>query len=518
MPVRARRVPSRALAVLALAAMLVAACSAPKRERADVSRDAVVATPGADGLASPAVAGEPGAVASSSPRATARAVTGKSVSAAITPAPVRAPGAVIGSTITVVFYWRGDRTRTSPFLKAAGMADVNADEGQAFLAFVDYVNAHSGGGAKLMGFPFDLHGRKLKGVVLEAGDSPEANVAAAEQIVKEIKPFAAMGGTGSVSAYACKTLAGAGIVSLATYDTDFGLRKRSSGRCLPSAASFDSQVDAVERYLSGRVSRTSYEGGAKRVFGFVYAEYPGLVDSAPKVIDRLKKAGVPMAATASISSDLGTAQQQVPNVIAKMRAAGVNTIVIPDAGAPLSVLNVAEAQQYHPDYVIWPCSGQDVPAMVRLYNGAQWERASGLTCYDRDFMGDLTLDDLARSSEWYAHYKSVRTNDPAAQAPYVYAQFVPLLAGITNAGRDLSTDSFFDGLDGTRSYRYSAVRGPTGDAKSMLMAPGSDDRSLMSDFTVLEWSGSARRSGGTVSGDYVFPEDGKRYARDYAYR
>ncbi|MFA5889872.1 MAG: ABC transporter substrate-binding protein [Actinomycetota bacterium] len=423
---------------------------------------------------------------------------------------------VTDKEITVVYYWKGDRTRTSPYLKGTG-AESNVDEAEAFRTWVSYLNKHAGGGATFMGFPFNLHGRKIKGVVVEAGSTPEDQTAAAQRIAMELKPFAAVAAHGGVSTYVCPYLASKGIYNIATYDLGFDLYKKTNGWCTPAYASFNAQVDAMQRYLSQRVSKTKYDGTDARKFGLLYAEYPGLAAAMKTVAARFKSAGINIVSQASISADLAEAQPQAANVVAKFRAAGVNTIFMPEGGSPMSFTPGAEAQAYQPDYVIWPCSGQDTPAQVRLFSAKQWTRASGLTCFDKNFMPDLAMDTEAQQTEWHAKYGTITSAEPPAQAPLVYSAILPLVAGVTNAGRNLTVDTFRDALAEFDSYRYSAATGRTTDARSLLLSPGGIEHALMGDFTVLSWSATARRNGSAFTGAYVFPEDGRRYGRRDAY-
>ncbi|MFA5891879.1 MAG: ABC transporter substrate-binding protein [Actinomycetota bacterium] len=436
------------------------------------------------------------------------------------PAPVSEKSKTLGVTdreITVVYYWKGDRTRTSPYLKGTG-AEANVDEAEAFRTWVSYVNKHADGGATFMGSPFNLHGRKIKGIVLEAGSTPEDQTAAAQRIATELKPFAAIAAHGSVSTYVCPFLASKGIYNIATYDLGFDLYKKTNGWCTPAYASFNAQVDAMERYLSQRVSKTKYGGTDARKFGLLYAEYPGLAAAMKTVAARFKNARINIVSQASISADLAAAQPQAANVVAKFRAAGVNTIFMPDAGSPMSFTPAAEAQAYRPDYIIWPCSGQDQLAPVRMFSAGQWARASGLTCYDDRFMVDMTMDTEARSTEWYRQYMTASDSEPPAQAPLIYSAMLPLLVGVTNAGRDLTSASFRSGMAAFSSYRYNAEKGKTAGATSMLLNLDHPEHALMGDFTELKWSTTARRSGSTFTGAYVFPEGGRRYRRTDSYR
>lgn len=415
------------------------------------------------------------------------------------------PG-VTAEEITVAYYWKGDRTRTSPYLSGTG-AEGNVDEAESFRRLVDFVNANASGGASLMGHPINLHGRKLKGVVVEAGQDAEDFAVAAAKITDEIKPFAAVAAHGSVSTYLCPAMAKAGIHNFATYDLAGSLASSTGGYCLPSGMAWEQQVDLTEAYLL-REQRAD----AKKVYGVVYAEYPGLVDSAPKMVDRLKKAGVNIAAVATMSASLATAQQQAANVVARMRVAGVNTIVMPDAGAPINFTHTAQAQGYNPDYYVWPCSGQDTMGMVRILNAAQWARAEGLTCYDESFTSDVTINDAMRKTEWFRAYQAAAPGkEPPAPTPFVYAALLPLVAGLEAAGPDLTLESFRAGLDRFVAYRYDAASGRTTAGNRLLLGFGQPNRALLTDGARLKYNPTRREPGSGAPGWYEFPES-RRFA------
>lgn len=416
----------------------------------------------------------------------------------------RLPG-VTDKEITVVYYWKGDRTRTSPYLAGSG-AEANVDEAEAFRKLVGYINDHADGGASLMGQPINLHGRRIKPVVVEAGQDAESYAATAERITRELKPMAAVAAHGSISAYLCPALAKAGIHNLATYDLAGDVTDRTNGYCLPSGMTWEQQVELSEGYLL-RQQRQQPD----RVYGILYAEYPGLVDSAPRMVERYRKAGLNVAAVASVSASLTTAQQQAPNVVAQMRAKGVNTIVMPDGGSPINFTHSAQAQGYTPDYYIWPCSGQDTMGMVRLLNAAQWARASGLTCYDQAFSSDLTNNDQMRRTQWYRAYRSQQNAEPPAPTPFVYAALLPLVAGISAAGPELTVESYRAGLDSFRAYRYDAVDGRTDDATNMLLGSGTRGRGSLNDAIALRYNPTRREPGSGAPGAYDFPER-RRYA------
>ena len=148
--------------------------------------------------------------------------------------------------------------------------------------------------------------------------------------------------------------------------------------------------------------------------------------------------------------------------------------------------------------------------MVRLYSPAQWDGATGLSCYAQDFMIDLAHGTSSRSTEWYRKYESTGRGEPPSQAPFVYAALLPLVAGVTEAGPNLTAQRFLDGLNRIEAYRYAAARGRTSAANHMRVALREREHPLVNDFTALRWSVGAR-SDSAGSGAYVFPEDGRRY-------
>ncbi|HVL80559.1 MAG TPA: ABC transporter substrate-binding protein [Actinomycetota bacterium] len=512
----------RALLAVATVVVSLASLTAAKRvvvdEAASTSRGGSTSSR-ADGLLADGTnPADPTADPLSGPGSGRGSVAGGAVSATETGRRVdgpQVPGINASNEIVLTYYWKGDRTMTSPYLKGSGH-DGNVDEGKAFMGLVKYINSHDNDGTRFMGHPIKLHGRKIRGVVLEAGQYPDSYAFTAEKIAKEVKPFAAIAAHGSISSYICPRLAQAGIFNLSTYDLGGSLSQRTNGYCVPSGLPWERQVQASTSYLTWHAANTKYNNTEPRVYGVIYVEYPGLVDSAPKMVERLRAAGlnVPPRAVRSLASDLATSQQQAPGVVARMREEGVNTIIMPDAGAPMNFTHAAQTNGFSPDYFVWPCSGQDTTAMVRLYNAVQWARASGLTCYDAEFTPDLTNDDAARNAEWYkAYVEATGDRDVPSAASLVYAALAQAVFGISNAGPNLTPDTFKAGLGAMQPYRYSATRGRTDNQSSLLLEMGSPDRAFIGDVTRIQWSASARNPGSAAPGAYQFP-DPRRYSAD----
>jgi hypothetical protein len=431
------------------------------------------------------------------------------------------PQGVTDETIEVVYYWKGERTETSPYIGGTPAEGQNLDEGLAFRRYVEWINKHDGDGTTMMGYPINLHGRKIvlpptqpqsPDGVIEAGNGSFSYGQAAELIAEEIKPFAAISSHGSLSAYVCPRLAKAGIFNLSTYDLGGlggNLIERTGGYCVGSGLPWERQIDLTIGFLRKQMHEpaTALSNPGARVYGVIYTVYPGLRDVGPAMIDKLKAAGIPVAHVARLPDSLADSQTQAGNIIAQMRDQGVNTLIMPEAGSPLNITHAAQANQYYPDYYVWPCSGTDNTGMVRLFQPAQWERAEGLTCYDREYDGDVTNTDKSRRTEWYKAYQEVAPGkEPPSPAPLVYAGLAQLVAGLSGAGPNLTVETFNTGLDGIDPFRYDAIDGVTKDPRNFLLDIGSRDRAIIKDAAFVRWETTERESGG-IQGAYAYPED-----------
>lgn len=423
-------------------------------------------------------------------------------------------------TIKVVFYWN-DSSQASPYLKGSGQ-EGNLDDGVAFDAYVKFINKHANGGRTLMGFPFNLRGFKILPDIIHNVGKPNGTDSGgfdywANEIIKNKKPYAAMSARSSPSAYLCPPLAKAGIFNFGTYDFYVGpdLGKRFGGFCQAMGVSFAKQVDITVEYMKAHSKTVSSapSNGGPRVYGFLYAAYKGLIESAPKVVARLRAAGlnIPDRAVQRVAPDLATAQTQMGNVVDAFRASGVNTVIMPDAGAPLNFTAAATAGQFYPDYYVWPCSGQDSTGFVRLLNATQWSRASGLTCYDDSFDADLTNDAASRETEWYRVFKEISNDEPPAAAPLVYAQLLPLLVGLTHSGPYFDMDTAKAGLAAFKAYRYNGNAGKT-TAAGNITVDFDADGSIWADVAKVRWNAAAARPGGSP-GAYEYTDSPPRRYR-----
>src|SRR5581483_11630387 len=247
------------------------------------------------------------------------------------------------------------------------------------------------GGGSVLGRPFNLHGPKIALTIVDSGgDNPEANRAAAEKLLKEVRPFAALSDAKQETKRICPILASAKVFNIGVWDASFDLTERTNNFC-SSMVSFRESAEASKNYIAQRMDKTQYTRAgapAKRRYGIVYSEYSDLAASGPKIVKQFKDAGLDVAASAAVSGDFETGTQQGANVVAQFRNAGVNTVVSPESLALVGFTHAAKSQAYFPEYYIWP-GAQDAAAVARLYEPQQWAGAIGLTNGDPDLSGDF---------------------------------------------------------------------------------------------------------------------------------
>ena len=400
--------------------------------------------------------------------------------------------------ITVVMYWKED-SQSSTYLPP-GVSGETVDDGKAFDAMVKFINKHAKGDANYMGEKIGMGNWKIVPKVVAMNNADQINTGTT-RIVSEIKPFTAVTARGSLSTSVCPALAGAGIHNYATLHPYVNnIQTIYKGYCVPSGLSWDQQVEATVNYMKwhkttkftavGRPNQTdNCAAGCDRVYGFLYSDYPGLKDQAPKVAAQL---GIPADRIVSLPVGLSDASRgPSQDALTKFKDAGVNTVIMPDGGSPLAfTVGAASPNNWKPDYYVWPCSGQDTTGYTRLLPPTQWDNASGLTCYDDTFDPELTIDTDDRNGEWYKAFKDSYPNDEApSSAHLVYAALQPLVTGVSRLGtRDFTLENFRAALKEFQPYRYNGNSGKTGAGDNLLLVLGNGaDNSLWGDLARVDF-------------------------------
>ena len=203
----------------------------------------------------------------------------------------------------------------------------------------------------------------------------------------------------------------------------------------------------------------------KRVFGLMYLNgQMGKVDPegerGRKICeDEFAQYGVSFAVQVGYLYDPGRNQNDVSNMIAQFKAAGVTTIVpIVDPLSPILITPEATRQNYYPEWFVTGTGLSDTTTAGRLYDQNQWRHAFGITPLW------VTWVDV-KTSTGYREYHDARRSDPDGAEGVlcnIYRGVAQqLFTGIQLAGPNLTHDSFKAGM-------FSYPQTPTDGGKAAL--------------------------------------------------
>jgi hypothetical protein len=277
----------------------------------------------------------------------------------------------------------------------------------------------------------------------------------AATIAEQYSPFAVLGGPALTSAFGDE-LAARQVLCIsctrgqpANFYTD---RDHTSG--VSTRARCRSRRTCSEFIEKQMIGKNAEHGGdavkaLPRSFGLVYLESSGARRTfADKFAAAMDTMGSPLAAVAAYQLDPATIQQTASQVITKMKAAGVTTIVFSgDPVAPRDFTNEATAQEYFPEWVVAASTLVDVTAFARTYDQQQWAHAFGVT--------QLAARSNPTTSGAYANYEWFTGVEPPANDSIGVIAPSPALffAVVQGVGPNLSPETFRDTLfaaEGTR--------------------------------------------------------------------
>lgn len=290
-----------------------------------------------------------------------------------------APG-VTGDAITIVYY---EGQETDPIIAyitdAIHVDDTNGDQFATMKELIRYYETY-----------YELYGRKVNLITFEGTGNATDEVAAradAAQIALQYKPFVVFGGPALTSAFADE-LAAHQVMCIG---------------CTPGQpASFYSDRDPYVWGLDGSpgqkeshvvefltkqiIGKNATHGGddvkdKPRKLGLLYLENSNAAkELADKFAADMSAAGSPFAEVVAYQLDPSTIQQTATQVITRMKAAGVTTVVFNgDPVAPRDFTKEATAQEYFPEWVVSASTLVDVDAFARTYDQDQWKHAFGVT-------------------------------------------------------------------------------------------------------------------------------------------
>ncbi len=416
------------------------------------------------------------------------------------------PG-VTADTITIALYQAQPDILENVALQRSGSDESLVSESATVQQYIDFFEAH-----------YETHGRTVKLVVVKGSGDPgsdEAGRADAIKVATEVKAFASFGGPSQTEAYA-QELAARGVLCLG--DCMLASSQRFVDQRAPHIWLTLPAVDQSAVHWSKFIGELNghpaeYAGDAamakqKRVFGLVRFDetFAGFQEAGKQFRNRLTDAGIKVAVDAPYELDLGRAQENARNTIAKLKSAHVTTVMF--AGDPLTpsyLTTEATAQKYFPEWVILGAAYSDTSLFGRTYDPAQWKHAFGVSSL---YVPTPTrLDQYSDIIQWQTGAPpKAKTYKLLVQAPLIFYTAIHL------AGPNLTPATFRDAL-----FRYPSA---TTDPSQLHLSwghhgiwPGTDYFGS-DDATLIWWNPGAKgidEVGNAGTGMWEYADGGKRY-------
>ncbi len=245
-----------------------------------------------------------------------------------------------------------------------------------------------------------------------------------------------------------------------------------------------------------------------RKFGHVYiSSSPESQVIADEFVAGMTEDGADVAEVLPYTLDPGTIQSQASQIIAKLKASGVTTVVLASDGiAPRDLTNEATAQEYYPEWVIVAPALSDLTAFGRTYDQTQWAHAFGVT------HGAAPV--TPETAGFYGLYQWFMGKEAPAKDTIglLMPNYTLLAATLQGTGPDLTPQTWRDAL--------FAAPGTTQAISQPYLTYGDKgywpevDYNGVDDATIIWWDPAATgpdeiRKEGT--GMYTFVDGGKRY-------
>ena len=347
---------------------------------------------------------------------------------------------VTADEITIVHYMGPDGDPIINYITDAVKSDdTNAQEQEVVNGFIDYFETY-----------YELYGRSINYVVYESTGLANDEVTAradAQRIADEYKPFAVIGGPALTNAFGDELAAREVLcISCGSGSPEWYAERDPYVWGLDASAEQKQQhvVEFIGKQLAGKPAVHAGEEftSTVRSFGLLYVE--GSSESkvlADLMVTRLSEVGAEPVEVIPYALDPGTIQQTASQAIAKLKAAGVTSVILStDPVAPRDFTREATAQEYFPEWIVAAATLTDTTAFGRSYDQAQWAHAFGVT--------SLAARVNPEISGYYALYRWWTGNSPAAAESI--AVFMPpfflLMSALQTAGPDLTHERLAEAI------------------------------------------------------------------------
>lgn len=415
---------------------------------------------------------------------------------------------VTADTITIALYQAQPDILEQTFFQQSGSDESLQTELETVQQYVSFFESH-----------YETSGRHVKIVPVKASGAPDDEDAARSDAIKvatEVKAFASWGGPSQTAVYADE-LAARGVLCvgdclLAATDSYVKENKDHVWLTFPSIEQLGEHWSQfLTQELVGRPAKFAGDPELKtkkRVFGVVRFDesFAGLDQAGATFVKELRRQKVPLGAEIPYQLDLSKAQENARNMIAKLKAGKVTTVIFAgDPVTPSTLTKEATAQGYFPEWVVLGAAYTDTSLFGRQYDQKQWAHAFGVSTLPTPVVPEA--DQLYTILVWQSGKgPSAKTFKVLVQAPLIFYTALHL------AGPDLTPETFRDGL-----FRFPS--GPTHPTQLHLSWGNHDvwpstDYFGIDDATLIWWNPAAKgvdEVGAEGTGMWEYARGGKRY-------
>ena len=415
---------------------------------------------------------------------------------------------VTADTIKVVQYFGPDNDPIIAYLSdAVAVEDTNAQSEETarnmLRLFEDF---------------YELYGRTIELEVYVSSGLANDEVAAradAVRIAEELQPFAVLGGPALTNAFADEIAARDVIcIGCTPGQPPEWYADRDPyvyGLAIGAAQSRAHAREFIAKQLVGKNAEFAGDEGFQgqpRVFGHVYiSSSPESPVIAETFVNGLTEDGANIVELLPYTLDPASIQSQASQIIAKLKASGVTTVLLASDGvAPRDFTREATAQEYFPEWVLVAPSLSDLTAFGRTYDQEQWANAFGVTHGAAPITPEI--------AGFYGLYQWLVGSEPPAKDTIglLMPNYTLFGAVLQATGPDLTPENFrtalFDGLGTTPAITQPLL---TYGDRGLWPDP---DYNGVDDATLIWWDPTAAgpdeiRKQGT--GMYVFVDGGTRF-------
>ena len=250
--------------------------------------------------------------------------------------------------------------------------------------------------------------------------------------------------------------------------------------------------------------------GVTRVFGHLYLQTAGgnQQQEAADFKALVVEGGSDIPEQVAYELDPARIQEQATSAIARLKAAGVTTVIFNgDPIAPSVFTREATNQDYFPEWIYGGSALVDTTAFGRTFDQQQWAHAFGISS-----LGARTLPGTGTSTVLYEWFTG---EDPPADDSdgVLYPQPGLFFAALQSAGPNLTLDTFRAGLFGIEFAGDVAVTQPSISYGEQGIWEGVDYNGI-DDFTEIWWDPTATgpdELGREGTGMFRYVDGGQRY-------